>query len=59
MQATIQTIIDTLIPSAKKLVLALIVLIAGLIILKWLKKRMIWAYNTSNKAVSADATEWK
>ena len=26
---------------------------------EWLKKRMIWAYNTSNKAVSADATEWK
>ena len=26
---------------------------------EWLKKRMIWAYNTSNKATSADATEWK
>jgi hypothetical protein len=26
---------------------------------EWLKKRMIWAHNTSNKAVSADAVEWK
>jgi hypothetical protein len=26
---------------------------------EWLKKRMIWAYNTSGKATSSDATEWK
>jgi hypothetical protein len=26
---------------------------------EWLKKRMIWAYNTSNKAVCNDQTEWK
>ncbi|MGC3978126.1 MAG: SusD/RagB family nutrient-binding outer membrane lipoprotein [Paludibacteraceae bacterium] len=26
---------------------------------EWLKKRMIWAYNTSGKAVTSDATEWK
>lgn len=26
---------------------------------EWLKKRMIWAYNTSGKATSNDATEWK
>lgn len=26
---------------------------------EWLKKRMIWAYNTSGKAASADDTEWK
>ena len=26
---------------------------------EWLKKRMIWAYNTSGKAVCSDPTEWK
>jgi len=26
---------------------------------EWLKKRMIWAYNTSGKAVCNDQTEWK
>lgn len=26
---------------------------------EWMKKRMIWAYNTSGKAISNDATEWK
>lgn len=26
---------------------------------EWLKKRMIWAYNTSGKAVCNDPTEWK
>ncbi len=26
---------------------------------EWLKKRMIWQYNTSGKAVSNDPTEWK
>lgn len=26
---------------------------------EWMKKRMIWAHNTSGKAVSNDATEWK
>lgn len=26
---------------------------------EWLKKRMIWAYNTSGKATSSDPTEWK
>jgi hypothetical protein len=26
---------------------------------EWLKKRMIWQYNTSGKAVAADPTEWK
>ncbi len=26
---------------------------------EWLKKRMIWAYNTSGKAVANDPTEWK
>lgn len=26
---------------------------------KWLKKRMVWAYNTSGKAQSADTDEWK
>lgn len=26
---------------------------------EWLKKRMIWAYNTSGMAVSNDPTEWK
>lgn len=26
---------------------------------EWLKKRMIWAFNTSGKATSSDATVWK
>ena len=26
---------------------------------EWLKKRMIWAYNTSGKAISSDPIEWK
>jgi hypothetical protein len=26
---------------------------------KWLKKRMIWAYNNNSHVTSADATEWK
>ena len=26
---------------------------------EWLKKRMIWAYNTSGKATASDPTEWK
>ena len=26
---------------------------------EWLRKRMIWAYNTSGKAVANDPTEWK
>ncbi len=26
---------------------------------EWLKKRMIWAYNTSGKATTNDPTEWK
>ncbi len=26
---------------------------------EWLKKRMIWQYNVSGKAVAADPTEWK
>jgi len=26
---------------------------------EWLKKRMVWAYNTSGKATASDPTEWK
>ena len=41
MQDTIKTIIDTLIPSAKSLAFALIILIAGLVIIRFIRKRLV------------------